>query len=196
MKKLLLLILLVAYCLAGQAQRKVAEYYSEVSERTFDITAVDAKKGTTDFDIECPPMGDYPAGFTLKEKNVESFCESLTELKIKYEEWSKLAKERGLTEYDKPFDIKFKSVTGFFQLGEDWYVQIALPLNAYFLINNGDCLALIPSLTLKSSTNRYITSPGFNLSFASGKDIDNLIVALRVAVQNSQQKTATDELFK
>ena len=198
MKKLLLLILLVTYCVMGYGQIKVAEYYSKGYDNTFDIDATESKNGTFDLYIYCHSFEEQPAGFIVKNKNLTDFCIALNAVKNKYEEWTKLAKENGVDDYSKAFDVKFKPVTAFFRYGDNWHQFYKDFLKPVFYTIGGQYLVVMNSGVIAASDNRYITVKGFSLAFASVEEIDNFIKLLNTEaiLQKLKGKTATDELFK
>ena len=196
MNKLLLLILLVAYCVMGYGQIKVGEYYSELGERNFDIISVKSKKGFVDYYINCHTSDGSEAGFILNEKDVEKFCNALNVIKSKHTDWTKLAKQNNITDYNKPFDVKIKPVTAFFKYGDELFIQLNVPVKDVFLISGGNYIALLLSGKLTASTNRYIVGEGFMLGFTTEDRIDNFINDLLSAVRKAHENAATDELFK
>ena len=196
MKKLLLLILLVTYCVMGYGQIKVGEYYSELGEKKFDIVNVKSKKGLSDYYINCHTSDGSEAGFILNEKNVEEFCNALNVIKNKHKDWTKLAKQNNITNYNKPFDVKIKSVTAFFKYGDELFIQLNVPVKNVFLISGGNYIALLLSGKLTATANRYITGEGFMLGFTTEDRIDDFINDFQSAVRKAHDNTATDELFK
>ena len=198
MKKLLLLILLVTYCVMGYGQIKVAEYYSKGYENTFDIYATEGKKSTFDLDIYCHSFEEQPIGITVKNKDLNEFCIALNAVKNKYEEWTKLAKENDVDNYSKVFDVKFKPVTTFFKYGDKWHSSYQDILKPVFYSLGGQYLVVMNSGVIAASDNRYITVKGFSLAFASVEEIDNFIKLLNAEaiLEKLKGKADTDELFK
>ena len=201
MKKLFLLFLVVINCMMGYAQKKVNEYSMEYfkDEPTYNIEATEPKNGKFTFYIYgCSLDSEKEVAISVNSKDIEKFVESLRSIEDKFEEWTKTAKDNNVTDYDKNFDAKFKSVSVFFKYGSKYHFTY-VKFSPYFKVTkDGECLAVFRTRELTASDNQFMHHDGFMLAFSSKQEIEDFIKALDpTPILNKESKNeATDNLFK
>ena len=200
MKKLVFVFLAVFNCLMGFAQKKVTEYSMEFfNHQAFAIEATDPKNGKFTFYIYCRSLNaEKEVGFSIESKDIERFVESLRSIEDKFEEWTKTAKDNNVTDYDKNFEAKFKSVGVFFKDGKKYHFT-SVRFSPYFKVTkDGECLAVFRTRELTASDNQFMHHDGFMMAFSSRQEIEDFIKALDPnPILNKEVKNeATDNLFK
>ena len=201
MKKQVLLFLVVFDCMMVFAQKKVNEYSMEYFKNnpTYDIEATEPKNGKFTFYIYgCSLDAEKEVGFSVESKDLEKFVESLRSIEDKFEEWTKTAKDNNVTDYDKNFDAKFKSVRVFFKYGSKYH-STYVKFSPYFKVTkNGECIAVFRTRELTASDNQFMHHDGFMLAFSSKQEIEDFIKALdpNPILSKESKNEATDNLFK
>lgn len=199
MKRFFFFILFLSLSSVIHAEKKVSEYYLSYFNKTYEIQATEPKNGVFEFYIYCHSKDDQTIGFSIESKDIPEFINALNKVKLKFNEWSKTAKENNVSEFDKDFDIKFKSVTAFFSYGRDWHFSFQVKMKPYFKVTKtGDHLIVFDSGELTASDNRYMDVEGFMLAFSSEKEIDDFIKAIDVdsVLKAESNKNKVDDLFK
>lgn len=199
--KLFLVAIATMICLAVSAEDKVSEYYmSYFGDKAYDIEISSIKNGKFTFYIYCESRSDdKKIGFSLESKKVDEFCNQLQSIKPKFEEWSKTARDNGVTNYDKKFETNFSSVDAFFLYGSKWCFTYGIRFKPYFKVTeNGECLVVFRVGELTAASNRFMSSKGFLMVFKSSEEIDDFIKALDAQkVYNKGEKDIEkDNLFK
>lgn len=201
MKKIVLIFLVLFNCMMGFAQKKVGEYSMEYfkDEPTYDIEATEPKNGKFTFYIYCCSLdSEKEVGFSIDSKDLEKFVESLRSIEDKFEEWTKTAKDNNVTDYDKDFGAKFKSVSVFFKYVSKYHFTY-VKFSPYFRVTkDGECLAVFRTRELTASDNRFMHHDGFMMAFSSKQEIEDFINALdpNPILSKESKNEATDNLFK
>ena len=136
------------------------------------------------------------AFFTIKTSKIDDFRKALSDTKAKYIEWTKVAKDNNVKEYDKDMDIKFPSGGGAWYGSKWWFTFYATP-TPRFLITDGKYLCLLFSgKKFTASSNEYINEKVYWV-FSSPEEIDELLALLTEEALNKvkQEQQKTDDLF-
>lgn len=202
MKKFIMaLVCLMTMVLSVNAEKKVSEYSQSYFGKCFDIEASAVKNGSFTFFINCLSAEDNSTdrcGFTLESDRVEDFINTIKSVKEKFVEWEKTARDNNITDFDKHFDVKFKSVIGYFQYGKSYHFS-KFTFKPYFKVTStGSCVAVFKSGELTASDNRFIDYDGIYLTFTSASEFDDFINALDInKVLNKENVEKTKgSLFK
>lgn len=201
MKKTLQLVVVLLFAFQLKAQEKVNEYsMSYFDGKNYNIEATEVKNGEFSYYIDCASWGDDTddVGINFKSTKIQEFQNKMNEIKDKYVEWTNTAKQNGVTNFDKYFDIKLPSVNCFFMYG-DYHFSFNRTPNAYFKVTTeGECYAIISIRNLQASDNRYIEHDGLFMIFSSDEEIDDFINAIdrKHVIEKAEKKANTDDLFK
>lgn len=198
MKRLILIFLSLFFASGIYAQTKVDTYYNSYFERSYSIAAShnDGDELSIYFQV-AGETTDTDIRFVLEgEAKINSFISSLTNLRDKYSEWSKVAKENNVKDYSKDFDITFPIIEVAWY-GSQWWFDFSVLLEPRFKVSKeGKCYAIFVG-EAESSRNEYITEDYYWV-FASVNDFNTLINKIQpTAIEKKlSQKKAPDELFK
>lgn len=200
MKKVLLLLFALLATSNVFAEKKVSEYNSSYFEKTYDIESTDVKNGSFTYYIYCESKDDYhkTVGFSLKSSEIPNFVKNLQVIKEKFAEWTQVAKDNKVTDYDKAFDVSFKSVRCFFLYGKDWHFT-STRFKPYFKVTNeSKYLAVFNVGELTASDNQFMDVDGFMIVFQDGNEIDEFIQAIDPshALESSDTERKKDVLFE
>lgn len=187
----------IALAIGGfvKAQQKVGEYTH--GEKTYEISAVYGSDGLNAYvQVQGESAREMVLINITGEEKIHSFVNGLKNMKDKFIEWKKVAKENSVTDFKKEYNISFPSVM-ICWLGTKWY--FSHPRDCFHPNFNANEYGIYSSAfgEAKSMNNEYITQKWFLILDTEG-EIDGLIKALDVeTIKKKLNKTAnTDELFK
>lgn len=112
--------------------------------KAYDVGATEVKNGEFSYYIDCASWEDDTdvVGINFKSTKIQEFQNKMNEIKNKYVEWTNTAKQNGVTNFDKNFDIKLPNVNCFFMYG-DYHFSFNRTPNAYFKVTtDGECYAI------------------------------------------------------
>ncbi len=194
MKKTLLLAVVLLFTFQLKAQEKTNEYsMSYFDGKNYNIGATEVKNGEFSYYIDCASWEDDTdiVGINFKSTKIQEFQNKMNEIKDKYVEWTNTAKQNGVTNFDKNFDIKLPSVNCFFMYG-DYHFDFYRTPNAYFKVTtDGECYAIISIRDLQASDNQYIKHDGLFMIFSSDEEIDDFINAIDMkhVIEKAEKKS-------
>ncbi|MDQ3190494.1 MAG: hypothetical protein M3Q58_02785 [Bacteroidota bacterium] len=141
-------------------------------------------------------------GITYNEKDHISFLKTLSEAKVKYNEWVKTAQANKVTILEeKEMTYKFNPM-GYFLFGSDYHFDATTTLKFDFKIVNSngvvDYLLLIRSNELQSSKNQFMNIDGVAFVFNSNEEIQRFIddLSAEKIKEFIIQKQSSANLFK
>ena len=187
----------------GNAQEKFASYDNSYNTKMYDIqisTKGDEDKYTFYIDAMSMDRLHDQGGILIRQKQHQDFLNALSDAKVKYIEWVKVAKENNVKELDKTMDITSK-VGAYFKYGSDWEFQFLVNLRFDFKILESKgvlkYLLIVRTGELQSSSNRYMKVDGFVLVFTSASEIDNFTNLISVQkTEDFLKKPKPKDLFK
>lgn len=199
MKKLFTSIVALFVCICTSAEDKVSEYtMSFFDGNTYDVEATKVKNGEFTYYIYCESKDKHEkVGFSLESSEISYFVEQLRSIEGKFEEWSKTAEDNNVTDFDKQFETKFKSVGTFWLYGSKWCFS-TVKFKPYFKVtDSGKTLAIINVGKMTASANRYMTSNGFLIVFSTVEEIEDFIKAIDPshAINKTQEQKDKGDLF-
>jgi hypothetical protein len=197
MKKIVLLLL---FTHLGYGQEKFESYYNPLAEVKYNIAAeAPDKKGKFSFLIECKSIDitSKQAVLMVSNRELAEFKEFLSYLKDTFVKWKKTAEENNITDIDKEIEFKKLFYSSAFSYG-GWKFSINTRLRSYFKYLAKNYYIVIYSSELKASSNQFIKSDGFMLSFNSPEDFDDLINKLdeNKVIEFYKEKEKKENLFK
>jgi len=198
---ILTITLFVFAMLTLNAQEKFGTYDNSYANSTYDLKIANSKNKFSLY-IHAMSLDDThkKGGILIEEINHPEFVKSLTDAKLKYQEWLKTAKENNVKELTKKMLIQSKA-DGFFLYGSEWNFQFSLDLSYEFKILElkGEIknLLIIRTGELTSSSNKYMKVDGFVLVFSNLKEIDDFINKISAAkITEYLNKPKKEDLFK
>jgi hypothetical protein len=178
MKKIVLSLFISALCtIAVYGEKVVGNYSLSYFNRSYDIEASKIKDGKFTVYIEVNGESESTkAMLSVENDDLEEFTQSLLQMKTKFEEWSKVAKDNNVTDMNKDMDIKFPSTT-ICWLGTKWYFSFGHKLTPKFLILDDGRYVVTIVKKVTSSSNQYIDETIYWV-FSDPKEIDDLVSQL------------------
>ena len=200
MKKVLLLLFALLATSNVFAEKKVSEYNSSYFGKTYDIESTDVKNGSFTYYIYCESKDSFhkTVGFSLKSSEIPNFVKNLQVIKEKFAEWTQVAKDNKVTDYDKTFDVSFKSVSCFFLYGKDWHFTNTRFKPYFKVTNESEYLVVFNVGELTARDNQFMDVDGFMIVFQDGNEIDEFIQAIDPshALESSDTRNKKDVLFE
>ena len=173
MKKLLFTFLLSFGLLSMKAEQTVGEFSNSYFGQDFEIEASQKNDKLEEVYIGVNARDSKTAFIGVKGKELEEFKNSLIQLRDKYLEWVKVAKDNNVTEMNKEFGIKFPSVTIAWHGSKWWFSFGKKPNFKFIILDSGKMVASwVPKVV--SSSNQYIDETIYFV-FADEDDFNNLI---------------------
>ncbi len=198
MKKLFLLTLLALVSISVSAQEVVGHYTSAYFKKDFEIMAYNKD---SELKLYIQVMGEREHHNVVLiidgENSINSFISSLTSIRDKYAEWSKVAKDNNVGKYSKNFDITFNKFKVAWYYGSEWeFDYYEKPTPKFMITEDGDVLMVVYS-EATASDNEYITEE-YYFVLASINEFNELIDKIQPSVLKSklEEKAVPDELFK
>jgi hypothetical protein len=198
MKKLVFLIVLIAQY--GFGQGNLTSYNSSYFSKKYEVmVSKPDEKGKFSYYVDCSSYdsGSKPVNLIVRNDEVESLINFITETKLLYLKWKQTAIENKVVELDKQVESK-KVVLGVgFHYGS-WHFDFSANITARFRIVSNKYLMLIESDKLVASNNQYITNKGMVIAFSDEKEFDEFIKIFdKSLVENFlNSKNSKEGLFK
>jgi hypothetical protein len=198
MKKVLVLIVLVAQF--GFGQENLTSYNSSYFSKKYEVmVSKPDEKGKFSYYVDCSSYdsGSKPVNLIVRNNEVESLINFITETKVLYLKWKQTAIENKVVELDKQVESK-KVVLGVgFHYGS-WHFDFSANITARFKIVSNKYIMLIESDKLVASDNQYITNKGMVIAFSDDKEFDEFIKIFdKSLVENFlNSKNSKESLFK
>ena len=190
MKKNITILLVLLSSFVYCQEESYTSYESEFFEKEFNIN-ISKRTNGYNFIIYAESLDTRSnrAALIIKEKLIPNFIGLLQKSKEKYIEWTAVAKQNKIDEFDKIIDYKSKRYQAAFTYG-DWQNDNKVILQAtYKVIESGYVVKIENKYKLKSESNQFMKSEGFIFVFKSEKDFDDLISKIDI-------KKAKEAFFK
>lgn len=161
------------------SQEDYARYYSGYMNEYYDIELFEHDDGSYSFLIECISLDDYSkeVGILVAEIDLQKFLVDFRIALAKYEEWTKISKEKNLPAGKKVMEI-FPKIGGYFHKNNSWHFNYRIPsfFDYHIIENNGTYqYVLILFSTSFYSDDSLTKCDGFALSFSSTVQINNFL---------------------
>jgi hypothetical protein len=199
MKKNITILLVLLSSFVYCQEESYTSYESEFFEKEFNINI---SKSTSGYKFviyaESLDTSSKRAVLIIKEKLIPNFIGLLQKSKEKYIEWTAVAKQNKIDEFDKIIDYKSKRYQAAFTYG-DWQYDNKVILQAtYKVIESGYVVKIENKYRLKSESNQFMKSEGFIFVFKSEKDFDDLIskIDIKKAKEAFLKNSKKIDLFK
>lgn len=199
MKKILFLMTVLTMLVptTTYAEKVVGIYHSNYWNKDFDIEASDIENGKFSIYIQVPAKSESTrAMLSFEDSDVEELKGTLLQIKEKYAEWSKIARENNVTDMNKEMDFKLPSCTICWK-GTKWFFSFRNRIQPSFLIldDGKHVISFVEKVT--ASSNRYIDETIYWI-FSSPKEIDEFISILNIdkIKEKLLSKEKASDLFK
>lgn len=199
MKKHFLLFFLTIFGMSLYGQESIGKFSMSYAESEYSIEATQPTDGDYKLYINMMSLDNSVkvGGISVKGKDVPTLIAMLEDVKTKFVEWDKLAKENNVAELDKDIPTTNKpKCGGFFRYG-DWKFDYSVTLSPRFLKTTKSTLALVHTGKMVASDNQYMDAKDFVFAFTSAEEIDELIALLnpQKVIDYYNKKTNTDGMF-
>ena len=162
-KNCFIAFLLIFFSLQGICQEEVGTftmgYFSNNTTKKVECTNPDA----ANFQIFIEAAGKHSTdlvNFVLKGKDLDVFKNALIQIRDKFIEWEKVAKDNNVADMRKEFEISFPRL-GVCWYGSKWWFAFDQRLTPKFTVfENGNC-AMVIYKKVTSSSNQYIDQDVF-----------------------------------
>jgi hypothetical protein len=198
MKKIILLLLLITTI--AYSQEKFETYFNPLAKSSYEISASKPdKKGNFSYYIDCKSIDNSSkqAVLIIEKQKIEIFKEYLMFLNHILKKWKATALKNNVKEINK--DIYFKNTfyESAFSYG-DWNFSRSTTLKASFKYLSENYYIVIFSSKLQSTSNQFMKSDGYMLSFNSEEDFNSLINKLHEnkVIEYYNSKSKKEDLFK
>lgn len=183
MKKVLLVLAMVALTFGMNAQEKYGTYKSGTIS-----ASVTLDEGTVFLDL----TKDGKYGLILKQKDRLALTTFLNDSRIKFIEWSEKAVANSVKDINK--DIDNKSFKGIFSYG-GWNIGTSSLRTIFWVEKDGTTKLYLYGSVITSSSNKYIQSDTAMFAITSEDDFNSLINIISNKTVNDfleKKKTAID----
>lgn len=195
-------LILMVVSLNLNAQTLFASYNNTYIQKSYDIEISLEENDEFFLYIYALSLDDIcdNGGFLIKDVKHEEFINALIEAKLKYQEWTEVAKTNNIKDFDK--DMKINSeVSGYFSYFDEWHIQLHVFLTFNYRIyeTNGNTkyILIIRTEKMQSSKNQYIDVDGFALVFTSADEIQEFVELISMdKINEFKNKPKADDLFK
>ena len=198
MKKNYLTLMLCVFCVVGLNAEKVVDTYTlSYFNKTYDIEASEIKNDKFSVYIGVnAERNSTKAMIEVNSENLEEFNQALRQMKDKFVDWSRVAKENNVKEMSKEMEITFPSIS-ICWLGSKWFFSFGEKLKPKFLILDNGNFVVSFYKKVTASSNEYIDEKIYWV-FSDSKEIDELVSKLNVEKLKSklQEKVKAADLFK
>lgn len=177
MRKILFMAAMLVWFTSLHAQKVVDTYTLSYFNKTYDIEAFETSKDTINIYLGVSAeQATTKALINVSSYNLAEFKNSLQQMKLKFIEWSDVAKKNNVKELSKEMEISFPSVDiGWF--GTEWHFAFYQKIRPRFkILDNGTYIVTL-SDKYTSSSNEYINETIYWV-FSNPKEIDDLISKL------------------
>lgn len=172
MKKIISLLLGALFIISVQAQVSVSEYTNSLGQ-SFKVDLLLKKDKPYRVTIECKTKTGE-GEIWLKLSEVSKFRKSLSELKSKFEEWDKVAKDKGVTDASKDMPVKFPRVEFVWGLSTKFFADDTF--KPRWVIKSP--VEMVLCMAFVKAWNNEFAKESFSIDFYSIQDVQNLIDAL------------------
>lgn len=183
----------------GFSQENFTTYDCTALEKKYDVSVSKDKKNEISFWIEAKTYDTTSKSvkLILKGKETIEFKEYLNALKVKFNEWSEVAKKNEVVDFRKDFEYKNLTFSSAFSYGK-WQFDFSTNISAYFTVIKSKPFMIIRSDELQSSSNQFMKNSGLLFYFQKNEDFDSLLNALdeEKAIKMFNDKEQKETLFK
>ena len=157
MKKIFSALVICLISTTTFSQERIGDYTMSFFEgKNYDILATEPK--VEKFDIYITVEGEHSydnVKISVSNRDLEAFKSTLIQVRDKYLEWEKIAKENNVKDTHKDFPYSFRNVDVAWH-GSKWFFAFKKTFTpVFFVFKDGDC-AMVLNKKVVSSTNEYI----------------------------------------
>lgn len=198
MKKSMIALMLGIVSISMMGQERIGSYtMGFFPEDKFDVLATEPNKGKFDiyFDVEGKHKSDN-VKLDVSSKELQQFKATLIQVRDKFLEWQRTAKENKVSDINKDFPFTFPKLTVAWY-GTKWWFSFNHYLTPkFFVFKDGSC-AMVVHKKVVSSSNEYIDQE-FYWILQTEEEFNELINYLDENIVNNyfNSKESTQDLFK
>lgn len=171
MKKIILCFLFMLLGVSSYADEVVGTYHNDFDGLDYSVS-VRENDGELQYIYVYMATANKTSGyFAFKGKHIDEFITALAQIRAKYVEWSKVAKEENVTKIIKEFDFELPGGSFFWNGSQLWIAKGKL--HAQFIVVDGKPFVSF-ARSVSALTNKYIKET-FYTTFSSVEAYDNFI---------------------
>ena len=198
MKKVLLLAVMSLNCICVFSQKKIDSWSCSYFNNEYDIECSTKLDKNGEFELYIGVSGDSKnskINLNISSRDIPQLIDFLNNIKLKFAEWSEIAKENSVTDTSKNMDFISPKLTVCW-LGSEWFFSFNQRLTPKFIVlEDGTCIiSMYKKVT--ASTNRYIDKKIYWV-FSSQEEIDELITKIQPEIikEKLKKEQKASELF-
>jgi hypothetical protein len=182
---------------ASFAQGDFAIYHcSLAADSVLKLEVSAEKEGQFKLWINTDPKG----GISISQKQYPDFVQALKDAKLKYQEWTKKAKNHKVTDQTKKMALKAKG-EGFFVYGSEWHFAYDINLRFGFIVRDYQGklyhLMFVDTGALIASDNEFMKVDSKQIIFTSSKEIQQFINTIAIEkIEAFFKASQKEDLFK
>ena len=198
MKKIISALVICLVSTTTFSQERIGEYnMSFFDGKQYEILASEPK--AEKFDIYISVEGEHQyddVKLSVANKDLEAFKSTLLQVRDKYVEWEKKAKENNVKDTHKDFPFSFKNVDVAWYGSKWWFAFKKTFTPVFFVFKNGDC-AMVVSTKVTASSNEYIDQK-FYFVLKTEDEFNQVIKYLdeKIVFDYYNNKGKTNDLFQ
>lgn len=198
MKKIISALVICLVSTVTFSQKRIGDYnMSFFDGKQYEILASEPEAGK--FDIFITVEGEHKyddVKLNVASKDLEAFKSTLIQVRDKYVEWEKKAKENNVKDTQKDFPFSLKNVDVAWYGSKWWFAFNQTFTPVFFVFKNGDC-AMVISEKVTASNNEYIDQK-FYFVLQTEEEFNQVINYLdkKIVYDYYSNKGKTDDLFQ
>lgn len=196
MRRLLLIISFVFSFYVGHSQEMISVYHSSYFDEIYDILVVNDGDLRLYIQVSGERKPDRVMFLISGEQKIREFSKTLETAKEKFMDWSRVAEENNVKNFDKRIDVVFPNITVCWYGLEWWFDFFERPNPRFIVSDSGECVFVMTG-TATASSNEYIDQA---YSFVLSSEIEFEELLRNIQIENlmdylNKQKNI-DTLFK
>lgn len=198
MKKLLLSFALLFASVSLSAQEFVYDtFFNLATEESYELEVyLDEYDDIDHIFIEVDGEIYDEVFIKIKADQLNSFHSALRKVKSKFLEWEQVAKDNGVTDYEKEIDVEFPAIEAYWYCDGDWKDSFSSEPYAMFIVDeDGDSYVGIGDIVEDWEDDDYYET--YFLVLAYGVDFDDLINKTTISyIRQKINEIEVDSLFQ
>ncbi len=196
MRRLLLIISFVFSLYVGHSQEMISVYHSSYYDEIYDILVVNDGDLRLYIQVSGERKPDRVMFLISGEQKIREFSKALETAKEKFMDWSRVAEENNVKNFDKRIDVVFPNITVCWYGLEWWFDFFERPNPRFIVTDSGECVFVMTG-TATASSNEYVDQV-YSVALASEIEFEELLKNIQVEnlMDFLSKQENIDTLFK
>lgn len=178
MRRLLLIISFVFSLYVGHSQEMISVYHSSYYDEIYDILVVNDGDLRLYIQVSGERKPDRVMFLISGEQKIREFSKALETAKEKFMDWSRVAEENNVKNFDKRIDVVFPNITVCWYGLEWWFDFFERPNPRFIVTDSGECVFVMTG-TATASSNEYVDQV-YSVALASEIEFEELLKNIQV----------------